>query len=294
MELRVADSVSKWAAESFGEAGELWVGNAVAELLEFAAERGVTGLSVLSGGRRSLVVSGVLDDARVVIKSSPDPDDMCAREALMHWARSGLAPQVLESRGPHSMFEFVDGVDLAGCDDLMAVTAELASLIAGTHAEAVNVTNQRAGLLASKFQVARRRASSIDHPVLSVSCVDRAEQIAAELSSGVQLGLLHGDLTPVNVMRSSTGALKVIDPEPFVGPLGFDLAIWCLRAGLQGEVFDLVAVAADAADVDALELLEWTRTIAVTWGVGKAARPWRDQSVVGVPETVLNLAAGIS
>ena len=56
----MSDSVRKWASESFGEAGELWAGNAVAELLEFAADRGVTGLSALAGGRRSLVVSGVL------------------------------------------------------------------------------------------------------------------------------------------------------------------------------------------------------------------------------------------
>ena len=287
MELLVSDSVRKWASESFGEAGELWAGNAVAELLEFAADRGVTGLSALTGGRRSLVVSGVLDGDRVVIKSSPDPDEVCAREALMHWARSGLAPQVLGSCGPHSMFEFVDGADLSGCDDLVAVTVELAPLVASAHAEAVTVTKPRTGHIADRFQVARQRAELFEHPVLSVSCVDRAEQIAAELSSGVHLGLLHGDLTPLNVMRSSAGALKVIDPEPFVGPLGFDLAIWCLRAGLQGEVFDLVDVAADAADVDAGELLVWARTNAVTYGVYCVAFGR------SVPEAVLNLAAGI-
>jgi hypothetical protein len=63
----------------------------------------------------------------------------------------------------------------------------------------------------------------------------------------------------------------------------------CLRA-----VLFFLGVAADAADVDVAELLAWTRTIAVTWGGRVAARPWRDRSVVGVPETVLNLAAGIS
>ena len=287
MELRVPESVRRYASERYGQDGEMWAEEAVAGLLVFAAERGVSGLSVLSGGSRSFVVSGVLDGDRVVIKSSPDPDEVCAREALMHWARSGLAPQVLGSCGPHSMFEFVDGDDLSGCDDLVAVTVELAPLVASAHAEAVTVTKPRTGYIADRFQVARQRAELFEHPVLSVSCVDRAERAAAELSSGVPLGLLHGDLVPLNVMRSSAGALKVIDPEPFVGPLGFDLGFWCVRAGLQGEVFDLVDVAADAADVDAGELLVWARTNAVTYAVYCVAFGR------SVPEAVLNLAAGI-
>ena len=185
------------------------------------------------------------------------------------------------------MIEFVDGEDLSGCDDLVAVTAELAHLVASAHAEAVTVTKPRTGHIADRFQVARQRAELFDHPVLAVSCVDRAEQIAAELSSGVPMGLLHGDLIPLNVMRSSAGALKMIDPDPFVGPLGFDLGFWCVRAGLQGEVLDLVDVAADAADVDATELLVWARTNAVMYGVYCVAFGR------SVPEAVLNLAAGI-
>jgi hypothetical protein len=43
--------------------------------------------------------------------------------------------------------------------------------------------------------------------------------------------LLHGDLTPVNLMRKRTGQLVFFDTCGYTGPAEFDAARWCARVG---------------------------------------------------------------
>jgi streptomycin 6-kinase len=120
-----------------------------------------------------------------------------------------------------------------------------------------------------------------------------AARLAAESSATV---VLHGDLTPVNVLDGGDRrGLVAIDPGPCLGDPAYDamdLLVW--RAGDIATIEARAGLLATAMGVDGARLLDWCRAFAGMFALDLAgpgqrhADNWRDQA-----EPFLRLAAQV-
>jgi Ser/Thr protein kinase RdoA (MazF antagonist) len=98
-----------------------------------------------------------------------------------------------------------------------------------------------------------------------------AAERAHTLITGAPLVMCHADLVPANVVITPTGRVKLIDPEPRLAPLSYDLSLLAYRFA-EGEDFESMAeVVARAAGVPTGEVAAWGPVHAYTQSAWRRA-----------------------
>jgi hypothetical protein len=146
------------------------------------------------------------------------------------WERGVATVRVLDSGDdPVSwlLMPFVTGTVPAPADGF-ALTAEVARIMtAAHHIYRVNVGSPRELYAGVGVHLRKVLAAVTRHDYAVPSDVD--VQAAGVMRSGVPT-FLHGDLTPVNLLRGHDG-LRLVDTCGYTGPAEFDAARWCARVG---------------------------------------------------------------
>jgi streptomycin 6-kinase len=116
---------------------------------------------------------------------------------------------------------------------------------------------------------------------------DRARELVATQPDPV---VLHGDLHPFNILRSSDRGWLAIDPKPLVGDAAYDLAQYLgnrVEAALatvdpQAELVRQIERFADGLGLDRRRIAGWAAVKAVAWNFGD-----EDVALFGAIDTAL-------
>ncbi|MDQ3855119.1 MAG: aminoglycoside phosphotransferase family protein [Chloroflexota bacterium] len=215
--------------------------------------------------------------------------------ALRHWS-GGHVPQLLEadaSLGAILLEEIAPGTTLQDIGRYPRVI-DLTSLLAGLHrthtpAGTFPPLSQRIAYLFASWERPRRRNPPLVELVPS-ELLDRGQRLAHRLarSSSTQV-LLHGDLTPVNILDGGQDrGMVAIDPAPCIGDSAFDaidVVLW--RARSLHAVEERTDQLGTAIGVDSARLLSWCAAFAAMAAMDVAQLPHAPAELV---RTLLDLA----
>lgn len=233
----------------------------------------------LGGGRSCVLLVRTRDGGEAVLKLAVE-ERWTAREAaaLRHWNAAGFSPSVLATAPGALLLERVPGRPL--CSGDVERVGDVARLLAAASRGVAPVGVPRINPEASMASAARRCRGRFPERWAWLA----AEQ-AADLVTGSPVVLCHGDLVPGNLLETTDGRLVLIDPEPRLAPLAYDLALLALRFG-EGSGFDALAdEIARAGGVAVREVLAWGPVLAY------AQCAWRAGGYV--PTALAALAARI-
>jgi streptomycin 6-kinase len=242
-------------------------------VLEDLAERwSVEWDTVIQQGSMSVVIRCRTADGRpAVLKVSPERERVAGEAAALAGWRTPHVPAVLavDERVGALMVEAIEpGTPLAEAAGY-PTTERLCSLLTSLHAAGVPdpcyrpVADRVASLFDSSRTLYERKPELVElvSPELYERSRERALQLAADTSSTV---LLHGDITPVNVLDGGEErGLVAIDPAPCLGDPAFDaidLVLW--RAEDADTIAAHAAALAPAAGADPGRLLDWCAVFA--------------------------------
>jgi streptomycin 6-kinase len=259
-------------AARFGrEAAEAWFG-ALPGLLAAVSRRWQLELGdPIPRGSMSVVFwCRRADGRRAVLKASPDRARLASEASALGAWHTAHAPAVIardEQLGALLIEAVEPGTPLADAPAYPAVSA-LAQLLAGLHGGGVPgpAYPPAAQRVADLFDASEglygrhRELAELVPPPLH----ERGRELAARLAArGEPAVLLHGDLTPANVLDGGAGRLVAVDPAPCLGEPAFDavdLILW--------HAADVPAVEARAgrlgaaAGVDPERILSWCAAFA--------------------------------
>jgi streptomycin 6-kinase len=156
----------------------------------------------------------------------------------------------------------------------------VASLLGSLHDDAVPVllfrpvADRIANLFESSMKLYEFKADLVE--LISPELYERSRELALRLAADAAPAvLLHGDLTPVNVLDGGTGrGLVAIDPAPCIGDPAFDaidLVFW--RATDAGTITARAQQLAPAIGANANRLIEWCTAFAGMVALEIAERP---------------------
>ncbi len=266
------DEVRRRLGRRFGSAIDAWFDELPLVLNELAGRWGIEWDTVIQRGSMSVVIRCRTADGRpAVLKASPERERIAHESvALASWKTSHV-PAVLaadESVGALLIEAIEPGIAL----DEATVYPSMESLIdlmTSLHANGVPgspyrpVASHIAYLFDSGMKNYERRPELVE--VVSHELYERGRQLAMRLaeddSSAV---LLHGDLTPVNVLDGGEErGLVAIDPAPCLGDPAFDaidLVFW--RAEDVETIAARAEALAPAIGADGDRLLDWCAAFA--------------------------------
>jgi streptomycin 6-kinase len=285
----------------FGEAVDPWLDEVPGVLTTLGERWGLEFGALVPHGSMSVIVRCTTADGRAaVLKTSPDRERLGREaEALSIWTTPHV-PEVLETDAAIGalLIEAIEPgrmlSDTAGEPSMESV----GELVGSLHVRRSSAAGfpPLAQLITSLFDSGVRQRQL--HPEL-VELVphrlfERARSFAVRLAAQPSpTDLLHGDLTPVNVLDGGEGrGLVAIDPSPCVGDPAYDtidLLVW--RAGDVNTIEARAAALATAAGVDGTRILDWSVAFAAMFALDLAGPGqrhddnWRDQA-----EPLLQLA----
>jgi len=268
------DELRRRLGRRFGRpAIDAWL-DALPPVLRDLAERWEVQLeSLIQRGSISVVIRcRVADDRGAVLKVSPRAEWLVNESAaLRRWSESPHVPDVLatdESVGALLIEAIEPGTPLdeaAGYPSLGSIGALITSL----HATVEPNGGQRpvAEHIVHLFQSSRKLYDFKPDVIALIShdLYERSEclalRLAAESSTTV---LLHGDLTPPNVLDGGDRrGLVAIDPAPCIGDPAFDAVDLVLfRASGVGAISERARQLAPMIHVDPERLLQWCAAFA--------------------------------
>lgn len=212
------------------EEAMIWVDN-VAKLIDIlSTEWGFTPTGTLSGGTKSVCITGHHSNRKAVLKISPVEEmGIHEIEALAAW-QGHKVPQIIAVHGDNSTFlmEYLEPVEE------FASLHHIFDLASGLHSR--NHTNFRFPDLrqnvAMRFGWAAKRVEAqagTDY----ANDIAQARAIADRLlDTTTNISLLHGDFQMKNIINTPSGP-HAIDPMPCVGDSLFDLALWLVCSSLD-------------------------------------------------------------
>jgi streptomycin 6-kinase len=281
----------------FGSAIDAWFDELPAALEDLAARWSVEWGTLIQRGSMSVVIRCRTADGRpAVLKLSPERARLAHEAAALANWRTVHVPAVLavDERIGALMIEAIEPgtplVESAGYPSMES----LVSLLTSLHADGAPdpsyppVVDHIAYLFDSGRKHYERRPDLVE--LISPELYDRSRELAlrlaVEASSAV---LLHGDLTPVNVLDGGEErGLVAIDPAPCLGEPAFDaidLVLW------RAEDADMIAVRArqlaPEIGTDPGLLLEWCAAFAGMTALEIAEAPGSSRTQV---EPFLSLA----
>ena len=256
----------------FGTAIDPWFEALPAVLIELAERWMLEWGTLIRRGSMSIVIRCRTRDGRpAVLKVSPDRLRLAHEAAALATWRTAHVPAVLaaDERVGALLIEAIEpGTPLAESAAYPSVRS-LAALVTSLHGRGVPDPSYRpvAHRIDSLFDAGRRNYERQPDLVelISRDLYARGRELALELAADAAPAvLLHGDLTPVNVLDGGAErGLVAIDPAPCVGDPAFDaidLVLW------RAEDVETIAVRAGqlapAIGADAGRLLDWCAAFA--------------------------------
>jgi streptomycin 6-kinase len=206
------------------------------------------------------------DGRRAVLKASPDRARLAFEAAALGAWHTVHTPAViaLDERAGALLLEAIEPGTPLVVSSAYPRTETIAGLLGSLHGSGVPAPSypsagQRAGALFASSATLYQR-----HPELTglvpVALYERGRRLAARLAAGdCPPVLLHGDLTPSNILDGGPGrGLVAIDPAPCVGDPAFDavdLLLW--QADDLQTVEARIGRLAAATGVDASRYFGW-------------------------------------
>lgn len=280
----------------FGPVAEAWCDALPAVLAELAGRWDLTVGAAIPRGSMSAVYRCRLSDGRpAVLKASPDRARLAVETAALRAWRTPHAPAVLAYDEGHGalLLDAVDpGTPLALVPEPPA-PERVAALMASLHGAEVAGFPPVVDRIAHLFRASRVLYDR--HPdsaaVVPPDLYERGRRLATRLAADpARTVLLHGDLTPGNVLDGGTGrGLVAIDPAPCVGDPAFDgvdLLLW--RAYEVATVTGRADRIAAAGGPDAGRLVAWCVAFAGMVALELAGEPDADRRRL---DTLLALAS---
>ena len=276
------DELRRRLRRRYGNATDTWL-DELPGLLGGLAERwNLEWGSVIRRGSVSAVIRCRTDGRASVLKISPDRERV-AREAtgLRHWTTDRV-PAVLavdESVGALLIEAIEPGTPLVEIEGYPSIET-LASLMRSLHDQAVPdagyplVSDRVAQLFHSSLRLYELKPELVE--LISPKRYERSRELALRLAADSSpTVLLHGDLTPANVLDGgSERGLVAIDPAPCLGDPAFDaidLVFW--RADSADTIAVRARQLAHSIDTDADRLLRWCISFAGMAALEIAERP---------------------
>ena len=206
----------------------------------------------LAGGRSCVLGVRTPEGEDAVLKLAVD-SRLVAREALAlrHWSLDRHAPCVHRTANDALLIERLPGRPLTSADSsLVPKAAQM--LAAAAHSDALPPGIPRIDPQRSMAVAAHRLGRRLPHQWAA-----NAAQTALELLSGAPLVLCHADLVPANLVVTHCGHVKLIDPEPRLGPLSYDLSLLAYRFREGCDFVRLATEVSQHAGVPADPVLAW-------------------------------------
>jgi streptomycin 6-kinase len=253
--------------------------------------------SVIPRSSVAVVIRCHMSDGHpAVLKVSPDRRRLANEAAALGRWTTGHTPSVFavdEGVGA-LLLEAIDPgtslVESLAYPRLESVAELLTSLHAGVPGKSFPRLADRVTYLFDSGEKAYRRHPDLAE-LIPVELYERGRQFATQLASNIPLtALLHGDLTPRNILDGGRRGLVAIDPAPCLGnDLAFDaidLVLW--RADGVATIAERAKALAARIGADAGRLLDWCTAFAAMTALELAEAP--DGSTKRV-ETYVTLAA---
>ena len=266
------DELRRRLTRRFGREIDAWFDRLPQVLNELSERWQVEYGPLIQRGSMSVVVRCRMRDGRpAVLKVSPDRARLAGEAAALAGWRTIHVPAVLavdESVGALLMEAIEPGTPLV--ESVAYPTVErLTGLLTSLHAEGLRDPSYR--------PVARRVAYLFDSgtklyelepalvELIPRELYERGRRLAARLAGDASATvLLHGDLTPVNVLDGGEQrGLVAIDPAPCVGDPAFDaidLVLW--QADDTETIAARAGLLAPAIGASAARLLDWCTAFA--------------------------------
>lgn len=264
----IDDGMRRQLVARFGAGVDAWL-DELPHLLDSLATRWQVELgAVIPQGRMSVVLRCLMPDGQpAVLKVSPDKERVANEAAALEKWRTAHTPSVYavdESAGALLLEAIEPGTPLIDSSSYPPLES-VADLLTSLHATGVpdlsyaSLAQRVSYLFDMASRTYARRPELAD--VLSKDLYERGRRLATRLAEQVPpTALLHGDLTPRNILDGGTErGLVAIDPAPCLGDdLSFDavdLLLW------QADDVDVIVARAEelapAIDADGNRLLDW-------------------------------------
>ena len=197
--------------------------------------------SIIQRGSMSVVIRCRTADGRpAVLKISPDRRRVAEEAAALAWWKTVHVPAVLavDERVGGLLIEAVEpGTPLAESVAAYPRPESVAALMTSLHVQSVPDYSYRpvAERIANLYESGRKnyerrpQLATLIPPKLYERGCELAMRLSADAPTTV---LLHGDLTPVNVLDGGERGLVAIDPAPCLGDPAFDaidIVLWQAR-----------------------------------------------------------------
>lgn len=276
----VDDATRRRLRARFGQPVDAWF-ETLPHVLSGLRERWRIALgSIVPEGTMSVVLRcRTAEGQRAVLKVSPDRDRLANEAAALSTWATAHVPTVLavDPTVGALLTEAVEpGTTLLASSDYPGIDT-VADLVRSLHETgAANASfpplKRRVAYLFESW--ARRRRFDVELvELVSPDLYERSQRFATRLAERPsRTVLLHGDLTPVNILDGGQRrGLVAIDPAPCLGDPAFDaidLLVW--QAGDVATIAARASSLAPAIEVDAAELLEWCTAFAAMFALDVA------------------------
>jgi streptomycin 6-kinase len=178
--------------------------------------------------------------------------------ALRHWSLTRHSPCVHRSGEGAIVLEQIQGRHMTRADgDLLPAVAQMIAAAARNEAPPPGIPRLDPH---RNLAAASRRAGAR----LPERWAVNAAAIASELIGTAPEVLCHADLVPSNILVTNSGRLRLIDPEPRLGPLSYDLSLLAYRFAEGQDFAALADIVARAAGVPSDEVIAWGAVHAYT------------------------------
>lgn len=285
--LELDDELRARLGRRFGAAVGVWLDALPPTLGELAARWQLELESLVQRGTVSVVIRcRTADGGSAVLKLSPARTRVAQEAAALAGWRTPHVPAVLaadDEVGALLIEAIEPGTALdecAGYPNLERVGELMRSLHAGAPTSRTPVAERVAYLFDSGLRNYERRPDLAD--VIPPALYERGRRLALRLAATApETVLLHGDLTPVNVLDGGERGLVAIDPAPCAGDPAFDavdLVLWhaedAAAIGARAEAL------APAIGAEPGRLVEWCAAFAAMAALEAAEAPGDSQARV--------------
>jgi streptomycin 6-kinase len=292
------DELRERLGRRYGSGIDRWFGELPGVLEELAERWDVEWGALIQRGSMAVVIRCQTADGRAaVLKVSPDRERLAHEAAALARWRTPHVPAVLcvEERVGALMIEAIEpGTPLAELEGSPSMES-VACLLTSLHTNAVPdpVYGPVAARITHLFDSGRKlyewKPDLVE--LVSPERYERSRELALGLAAeGSATVLLHGDLTPANVLDGGLKrGLVAIDPAPCLGDPAFDavdLVLW--RAEDAEAIATRAEELAPAIGADPGRLLDWCAAFAGMVALEIAERPGGSREQV---EPFLVLAA---
>lgn len=194
---------------------------------------------------------------------------VAAEAAALRWWGEALAPRVLhvnEQLGVLLIEQLRPGTAMPW--ESVADSQTVLPLLHGMYEREANPSLPVPGLreLAGETLPLLRRNAEAKKDLVDTDLARQAEALLVQLfASGEHYRhvVLHGDVVPVNVLRSEDG-LRVIDPRACIGEAAYDVAYWSVFSGYGHDACENVTLLASELVLDEGRVLGWAWAMAVS------------------------------